>query len=239
MKLNGNIKTIILAGGKGTRFKPYSYVIPKPLMPINENPIIIYLIKSFKKYNIKNFYVSTGYKSELIKNYLGTGIKFGVKIKYYDETKPLGTAGPISKLKKDIKNDDYFFLINGDIYTEVNFKEMLNFAKKGDYDMVVGCITKKTQSSFGVLNLNKDLVESITEKPKNIFNISSGIYVIKNTKNLNLIPKNKFYNMPDLISEYLSKNLKVGAYKIKKYWIGIENVENLQKVEKKLIKKFK
>ena len=137
------------------------------------------------------------------------------------------------------KNDDYFFLINGDIYTEVNFKEMLNFAKKGDYDMVVGCITKKTQSSFGVLNLNKDLVESITEKPKNIFNISSGIYVIKNTKNLNLIPKNKFYNMPDLISEYLSKNLKVGAYKIKKYWIGIENVENLQKVEKKLIKKFK
>ena len=116
---------------------------------------------------------------------------------------------------------------------------MLNFAKKGDYDMVVGCVTKKTQSSFGVLNLNKDLVESITEKPKNIFNISSGIYVIKNTKNLNLIPKNKFYNMPDLISEYLSKNLKVGAYKIKKYWIGIENVENLQKVEKKLIKKFK
>ena len=74
-----NSKVIILAGGKGTRFNPFSFVIPKPLMPLNQNPIILYLIKSFKKYNFKNFLISTGYQSELIRTYLGTGKKFGVE----------------------------------------------------------------------------------------------------------------------------------------------------------------
>ena len=77
------------------------------------------------------------------------------------------------------------------------------------------------------------------QKPKNKYNISTGIYVIKNSKNLNVIPKNKFYTMPDLISKFLSINLKVGAFKIDKYWMGIENMENLVKVEKKIKRSFK
>tara|TARA_Y100000389_G_C17467702_1_gene527155 strand:- start:3064 stop:3783 length:720 start_codon:yes stop_codon:yes gene_type:complete len=234
-----NSKVIILAGGKGTRFNPFSFVIPKPLMPLNQNPIILYLIKSFKKYNFKNFLISTGYQSELIRTYLGTGKKFGVKIEYYDEAKPLGTAGPLYKMRKKIKLGEYFFLINGDVYTEINFKEMLNFAKKNNYDVVVGYIKKETKNNFGVLNIEQNNIKSITEKPKNKYNISTGIYVIKNSKNLNVIPKNKFYTMPDLISKFLSINLKVGAFKIDKYWIGIENMENLLKVEKRIKKSFK
>ena len=93
-------KVAILAGGKGKRFLPYSFVIPKPLMPINETPIIKYLINSFKKYSFKDFIISSGYKSDLIKTYLGNGKKLGVNIEYLEEKKPLGTAGPIFQIKK-------------------------------------------------------------------------------------------------------------------------------------------
>ena len=235
--INRNTKILILAGGKGKRFNPFSFVIPKPLMPINQNPILMYLIKSFKIYNFKNFLISTGYQAELIKAYLGTGKKLGVKVKYFNENKPLGTAGPISKIKKEIKINNYFFLINGDVYTEINFKKMLNFTIKGNYDLVVGSIKKRYKNSFGVLDIKNSKIRNITEKPNSSFNISSGIYIIKNTKNLNLIPKNKFFTVPDLIEIYLSKGLSVGAYNIKEYWMGIENMENLKKVGTRLNKK--
>jgi len=235
--VNKNAKIIILAGGKGKRFNPFSFVIPKPLMPINQNPILMYLINSFKKNNFKNFFISTGYQAELIKAYLGTGKKLGVKVKYFNENKPLGTAGPISKIKNKIKINDYFFLINSDMYTEMNYKKMMDFAKKGNYDMVVGFIKKKYKNSFGVLDIKDDKIRNITEKPNSLFNISSGIYIIKNTSDLNLIPKNKFFTMPNLIKKYLSKGLKIGAYNIKDYWMGIENVDNLKKVGTRLNKK--
>ncbi len=235
--INKNTKIIILAGGKGERFHPFSFVIPKPLIPINENPILVYLIKSLKRYSFKDFFISTGYHSELIKAYLGTGKKVGVKVKYFNENKPLGTAGPISNIKKIIKKNEYFFLINGDVYTELNFKKMLTFAKKNNFDLVVGYVKKKYTNSFGVLEIKTNEVKSIKEKPNTLYNISSGIYVIKNTKELNLIPRNKFYTMPNLIEKYLSKGMRVGAYNIKDYWIGIENVDNLREIEKKLNKK--
>ncbi len=235
--INKNIKILILAGGKGKRFNPFSFVIPKPLMPINQNPILMYLIKSFKKYNFKNFLISTGHQAELIKAYLGTGKKLGIKVKYFNENKPLGTAGPIGKIKKEIKINDYFFLINGDVYTEMNYKKMLIFTIKGNYDLVVGSIKKRYKNSYGVLDIKNNRIKNITEKPTSSFNISSGIYIIKNTKNLNLIPKNKFFTVPNLIERYLSKGLSVGAYDIKDYWIGIENMENLKKVGVRLNKK--
>ena len=229
-------KVIILAGGKGTRFNPFSFVIPKPLMPINQNPILLYLFKAFKKANYKNFLISTGYQSELIKLYVQSIKKLGIKVKYFDENKPLGTAGPIYKIKKEININDYFFLINGDIFTEVNFSKMMTFAKKGNYDLVVGFIKKKYKNSFGVLKVENNKIKDINEKPNTFFNISSGIYVIKNTKNLNLLPKNKFFTMPELIQKYLNKKLNVGGYQIKDYWMSIENMENLKKVEKKVTK---
>ena len=232
--INKNTKIVILAGGKGKRFNPFSFVIPKPLMPINQNPILMYLVNSFKKYNFKNFLISTGHQAELIKAYLGTGKKLGVKVKYFNENKPLGTAGPLSKIKKEIKKNEYFFLINGDVYTELNYKKMMTFAKKGNYDMVVGFIKKKYKNSFGILDIKNSKIKNITEKPDSLFNINSGIYIIKNTTSLNFVPNNKFFTMPNLIEKYLSKDLNVGAYNIKDYWMGIENIENLKKVGTRL-----
>ena len=173
----------------------------------------------------------------MIQSYLGAGNKLGVKVRYFNESKPLGTAGPLNNMKKNIKKNEYFFLINGDVYTELNFKKMMNFTKKNNFDLVIGYIKKQYKNSFGVLNIKNYKVKSIKEKPNSYFNINSGIYIIKNTKNLDFIPKNKFFTMPNLIEKYLSQGLNVGAYNINEYWLGIENMENLKKVEKRVNKK--
>jgi len=232
--VNSKTKIAILAGGKGKRFLPYSLVIPKPLMPINETPIIKYLINSFKKYRFNNFIISSGYKSDLIKSYLGKGKKLGVNIQFLDEKKPLGTAGPLYQIKKKIKKNDYFFLINGDIFTKLNFSKLIKFAKKGDYELVVAYVNRNQKNNYGVINISNNKVNSIIEKPTSKYSINAGIYVIKNSANLTKISKNQFFTMPKLINLYLSKKINVGAYKINEFWTSIENVDNLQETEKKI-----
>ena len=228
-----NIKVVILAGGKGTRFHPFSFVIPKPLMPIGEEPILLHLIKRFKKNNITQFLISTGYQAELVRAYFGNGERFGVSIKYFHEEKPLGTAGPLSLMKEEFADDDYLFLINGDIYTELNFEEMANFAKKHNHDLVVGYVEKTEKSSFGVLDISNNQINKIIEKPETTFRFSSGIYVIKG-KAIKRIPNQEFYTMPDLINSYLARGESVGAFQIKDFWMGIENAENLDEVLKQV-----
>lgn len=224
-----DMKVVILAGGKGTRFRPFSFVIPKPLMPIGEDPILLHLINRFKKSNITQFLVSTGYQAELVRAYFGNGERFGVTIKYFHEDKPLGTAGPLSLMKEEFKDDDYLFLINGDIYTELNFEEMAKFAEKNKFDLVVGYVEKTEKSAFGVLEIENDKINKIIEKPETTFRFSAGIYVIKG-KAIRQIPNLEFYTMPDLINAYLARGESVGAYQIKDFWKGIENAENLDEV---------
>ena len=231
--MTNTTKVVVLAGGKGTRFRPFSFVIPKPLMPIGEQPILSHLISHFKKSKIATFLISTGYQAELVRAYFGDGSNLGVKIKYFHEEKPLGTAGPLTLMKNEFTDDEYLFLINGDIYTELNFEKMLKFSEQHQYDLVVGYVEKSTKSSFGVLEIADQKIERIIEKPETRFNISSGIYVLKG-KAIKNIPNLEFFTMPDLINSYLSRGLKVGAYKIEDFWIGIENAENLDEALKQI-----
>jgi NDP-sugar pyrophosphorylase family protein len=218
---------------KEHRFRPFSFVIPKPLMPIGEDPILLHLINRFKKSKITNFLVSTGYQAELVRAYFGNGDRFGVKIKYFHEEKPLGTAGPLSLMKEEFQDDDYLFLINGDIYTELDFAKMAEFTQKNNFDLVVGYVEKTEKSAFGVLDISNDKINKIIEKPETTFRFSSGIYVIKG-KAIRQIPNLEFYTMPDLINAYLARGESVGAYQIKDFWKGIENAENLDEVLKRI-----
>jgi len=232
---SNDLKAVILAGGKGTRFRPFSFVIPKPLMPIGEDPILLHLINRFKKSGINKFLVSTGYQSELIRAYFGDGERFGAHVKYFHENEPLGTAGPLSLMRAEFQDDEYFFLINGDIYTEVNFKAMADYARESQADVVVGYVEKREKSSFGILSIENGKVASVVEKPERQFCISSGIYVIRG-KALKHIPDNKFFTMPDLVNIYLKNNMPIGAYRLDSFWIGIENADNLDEVLKRIEK---
>lgn len=228
-----HIKVVVLAGGKGTRFRPFSFVIPKPLMPIGEDPILLHLINRLKKSNIRQFLISTGHQAELVKAYFGNGDRFGVSIKYFHEEQPLGTAGPLALMRQEFADDAYLFLINGDIYTELDFEHMASFAEKTQHDLVVGYVEKTERSSFGLLEINNGEIEGITEKPETTSHLSAGIYILKG-RAVREIPDLQFYTMPDLINSYLIRGLSVGAYHIKDFWIGIENAENLDEVLKRV-----
>lgn len=227
--MKNNTKAVILAGGLGTRLHPFSFTIPKPLMPIGKDTILLHLINRFKKFGVNDFLISVGYQAELMKAYIGNGDKFNISVKYFEEEKPLGTAGPIGLMRKEFSKDEYFFLVNGDIYTEADFSAMYEFAVSGKYDIVVGHIEKNEKSSYGVLDINQNQIKGIIEKPTRTFCISSGMYVI-NSNALDSVPSNQHFTMPDLINSYLRQKKPVGTIKIDKFWMGIEDIENLEEV---------
>lgn len=232
MTKNESPKAVILAGGLGTRLHPFTFTIPKPLLPVGKDPIILHLVNRFKQSNVKNFLLAIGYQAELIKAYFGDGQKFNIGVKYFEETKPLGTAGPLALMKEEFSDDEYFFLINGDIYTEMDFEKMYSFGVSNKYDIVVGYIEKSETSPYGILNIHDEKISDIVEKPKRTFNISSGIYLL-NSRVLKRIPQNEFYTVPDLINSYLMERKAVGAFKIENFWLGIEDVENMEEVLKR------
>ncbi len=226
-------KAVILAGGKGTRLRPFSFTIPKPLMPIGEDPILLHLINQFKDSGVRHFLIALGYQSELIKAYFGDGSRFGVKIEYFLESEPMGTAGPLSMMREQFQPGEFFFVANGDIHTELNFQDMLDFARKQNTELTIGCKELCERSSFGVIHKTHGQVSSIVEKPEHRYSVNTGIYVVQQAA-LQRIPDGCFYTMPQLAESYLSQGESVGAYDIEQFWIGIENVDNLETVMQRI-----
>ena len=226
-------KAVILAGGKGTRFRPYSFTIPKPLMPIGEDPIMLHLINQFKESGVDEFLVALGYQAELVKAYFGDGSRFGVSIRYFHEDTPLGTAGPVSLMAHEFAPDEYFFLVNGDIHTELDFRRMREFAVASGCDIVIGCVERVERSSFGVLSIENDRITGIVEKPENRFYISAGIYAL-NGRAAARIPAGTPFTVPDLVKTYMAEGREIAAFRIHEFWLGIENVDNLDEVLKRV-----
>ncbi len=229
------MKAVVLAGGKGTRLRPLTFSIPKPLLPVGEKPILEIILRNFKKFGINEIIISLGYHGELIKAFCADGSKFGLSIKYIDEEKPLGTAGPLSLIKDHFDSDEKFVLMNGDIFTQLDFSKMIDYHTRGNYSITVGYRNYEHKLPFGVLKLKDEKLFDIVEKPGTEFKVSAGIYLI-NTSAIEHIPHNEFFTMPDLMNKLLKQNDDIGAYRIDEYWLGIENIEHMNDAIKELQK---
>lgn len=228
------MKAILLAGGKGTRLKPFTTTIPKPLFPIGEKPILQIIIEQLKEFGIDEYIISLGYLGELIKAFLGDGEKYNTKISYVTEETPLGTAGAISLLPE--LNDDYIFM-NGDILSTIDFTEAYNEHKKSKALMTICTFEKTTKSSLGVLELSiNGEVQDYLEKPELKQIVSSGIYIL-NPGIKDYIPKNTKYDLPDLVKSLINKKKKINTYAIKGDWFDIGTPSDLEKAEQYLSKK--
>jgi NDP-sugar pyrophosphorylase family protein len=223
----------ILAGGQGTRLRPYTYTIPKPLLPLGDRPILEFIIERLRTNGVLRIIISTGYKSRYIESFFGDGTQFGVGIHYVREQKPLGTCGPLSLARSMIDPAEYLVLMNGDIYTELDFSKFIAHARKADYELTVGYLCRTETSKFGVLSIEGGQIRGVIEKPSNTISVSSGIYVVKGSA-LRHVPDNQYFTVPDLISRLIEQNIPVGAYQIDDYWMGIEYVEDLNNVLKRL-----
>ena len=219
------MKAVILAGGKGTRLQPITFSIPKPLVPLGNKTLIEILISHLKKHGFNDILLSIGYLSDLIQAYCKDGSQWGVQIDYCKEDQPLGTAGPLSLLRDQLKDVPFFLLMNGDVITDLDVSQLAEFHEKGGHALSVAYVEHKTTSPFGVLNVEGDQLKGLEEKPSRVEKISAGIYAIS-SKCLEWIPNDKFFSIPDLIEVLWEKEESVGAFPIEGFWRGFESADN-------------
>ncbi len=222
------MRAIVLVGGRGTRLKPLTFAIPKPLLAVGDKPILESIIEQLKQAGCDKIILATGYLSQLIEAFCGDGSKFGVHISYIHEPQPLGTAGPVSLVRDRIAEDEFFILMNGDILTKLDFRNLVGFAQHHDYELTVGYVNHTYKSPYGVLTIGNHEIVEIAEKPEIHHCVSSGIYVLKGSA-LDLIPDGEFFTIPDLIRKFRLHKRPVGAYYIKEFWLGIEELGHLER----------
>lgn len=223
------MKAVILAGGLGSRLKPFTEIIPKPLLPIGEKAILEIQIEHLRKYGFKEIFLATNYKSEYIENFFGDGSKYGIKLTISKEDKPLGTVGPLSLLKEQL-SEEPFLVMNGDILTKCNFSKLYQFGSNINADLTV-CIKEfVTPFRFGDINFNGDYVTAIEEKPNIKTNILAGIYIMKPSI-FKYISYNEPLSMDKLINNMLENDSPIAKYMIDEYWLDIGVVDDYKEVQ--------
>ena len=212
-----NIPVVIMAGGKGNRLKPLTNVLPKPLIPINNKTIIEDIMDRFLLSGCNDFFISVNYKAEMIRYYLNSLENKSYNIKYFQEDKPLGTAGSLSLLKGKITKT--FFVSNCDILIDQDYSEILKYHRENNNEITIISALKHFPIPYGTIKSgeNGQLIELI-EKPELTFKINSGMYILEPNL-LNLIPENKFLHITDLIQSVKERDGKIGVFPVsEKSW---------------------
>lgn len=223
---NKEFPVVILAGGKGTRLDPFTKILPKPLIPINNEPMIENIINRFNKFGFENFLISVNYKKEFIKMYFNYN-EFDYKISFIEEDKKLGTVGPLSLVKDKVKDD--LIMINCDTIIFADYEDILNMHKEQENVLTVVTCMKETKIPYGVIKLGKDKsIKEIKEKPEYHHQVLVGFYVL-NKKAIDQIPDNKEIDITDLIEKLIKKGEKVGIYPLtESSWFDVGQWEEYQ-----------
>lgn len=216
---------VIMAGGFGKRLYPLTKDKPKPMVSIFGKPMLEHLIIRLKSQGFKNFLISVFYLSEVITDYFGDGSQFGVDIQYIFEDVPLGTAGCLSLIERDIAAP--FLVLNADVQAEVNYRDILEFNVLSETDATMGVRPFANTVPFGVVDLKDKFVTSIIEKPEQIFMINAGIYVLS-PRVFRWLRTNSRIDMPELLNLLVENGRNVNAYHIYEDWADIGQLEDLQ-----------
>ena len=228
------MKAVILAGGKGTRLKPYTTVFPKPLMPIGDKPILEIVIGQLKSHGFDEAIITVGHLAELIMTFFNDGNKYDVKIKYSREDKPLGTAGGLGLLKQEL--NETFLMMNGDVLTSLNYSDLVNYHKRTKSIATIALNKREVDIDFGVVELDNDnSIVGYKEKPKIDYLVSMGVYVF-DPKVLEYIKPNEYLDFPDLIKKLISNGETVKGYIYDGYWLDIGRPDDYERANREIEK---
>ncbi len=219
------MKAVILAGGLGMRLRPFTEVIPKPLLPIGEKAVLEIQIEQLKKHGFEEIFLATNYKSDYIENFFGDGSRYGVKLTISREEIPLGTVGPLTLLKEDLVEP--FVVMNGDILSNLNFTNFYKFAQSNQSMLTISVKKIVMPYSFGNIFFENDIVTGIEEKPDIITYALAGIYIMK-PEIFDFIPDNEYFGMDTLIKKMLQMKSPISKYELKEYWLDIGRIDDFE-----------
>ena len=226
------MKAVILAGGKGTRLKPYTMVFPKPLMPVGDRPILEIIIRQLESCGFEEIVISVGHFAELIINYFHDGSKLGVNIKYSRENEPLGTAGGLGLLREELK--ETFLMINGDTLTTLNFLELVKYHKANGAIATIAAKRRGIYHDFGIIRLDSaNNLKEYIEKPTIEHLTSMGVYALEPAV-LQYIKSGERLDFPDLVKILLSKGETVKGFQYDGYWLDIGRPEDYEKAQQEV-----
>jgi len=229
-------KVVLMVGGMGSRLSPLTDNKPKSLLNVGNKPILETIISNFSKHGFKNIILSVNYKSEMIENHFGNGVEFGVNIQYIHENKRMGTAGALSLMREELT--EAFFVMNGDLLTNVNFEEMHKYHKENKATATMGVREYDFQVPYGVVNVNNEVIISIEEKPVHKFFVSAGMYML-NSEVLQKIPNDTFFDMPTLFEKLIADNIKTVSFPIREYWLDIGRISDYERANNEYHELFK
>jgi len=231
-KIKQRIPVIIMAGGKGTRLAPFTKVLPKPLIPIQDKTVIEHIISRFTNSGLNNFFITLNYKSMIIRAFFKE-LKPRYEVNFVEEKEPLGTIGSVSLIRNKIK--DRFFVSNCDIILDVDHLDILNFHKERGNNISIVASARNYSIPYGTCEINEEgFLKKITEKPSFDMLINTGLYLM-DKKIIDLIPKNKPYDAPALLSSAMKSGLKVGVYPVDgDDWIDIGQWNEFREAVEKL-----
>jgi NDP-mannose synthase len=223
----GKMKTIILAGGKGTRLAPYTTIFPKPLVPIGDRPILEIIIRQLVNQGLGDIILSVGHLGELIEAYFQNGHRNipGLSLEYFREKQPLGTAGSLAMIPG---LDETFLAMNGDILTTLNYQALIKYHREQRAALTIAMHAKDVKIDLGVLETNeRGELTAFHEKPLYSFAVSMGVYVYEPYV-LRYIEKGKPLDFPDLVKLLLSKGEKISGFPSQDYWLDIGRREDYE-----------
>lgn len=219
------MKAVVLAGGKGTRLAPYTYILPKPLMPIGDLPILEVLLRQMKRAGIDEVVLSVGHMAALLQAYFQDGSRWGVHIHYSYEETPLGTAGPLALLKD---MTDTFLVCNGDVLTTLALSELIQFHRDQSATATIAMHQRRVRIDYGVIHCDGgNAIVGYTEKPSYDYLVSMGIYVFE-PHVLEYIPPNQYMDFPDLVIELIAAGERVAGYPFEGYWQDLGRPDDYQ-----------
>ena len=219
------MRAIILAGGKGTRLKPYTATLPKPLVPVGDKAILEIVIKQLKKFGFDNITIAVNHMADLIMAYFGDGSKWGVDIDYSIEDTPLSTIGPLTLIDDLPEN---FLVMNGDILTDLNYEHLFTKHVESKNLITVSTYKRTAKIDFGVLDVesNSNII-GFREKPEYSFEVSMGIYII-NKRLVEGLEKNKPYGFDNLMIYGIKNKIPMGRYLFNGYWLDIGRPDDFE-----------
>jgi NDP-sugar pyrophosphorylase family protein len=222
------VKAVILAGGRGTRLRPFTVVLPKPLVPLGDKPVLEILLRRLAGFGFREVVVSTGHLAELIMAVCGDGSRFGVSVSYSHEPEPLGTAGPLARIEG---LSDPAIVMNGDLLTTLSLPNIISYHVREQADVTIGTYRRQVQIDFGVIETDAaGRFVGFREKPVHEMDVSMGVNVLS-ARAVGLIPRGERLDMPDLILRVRDAGLRVCCYREECHWLDIGRMDDYARAQ--------